>query len=335
MKRRHFLATAIGMYAMKPGMSGDTGMAPEQAEPLQWKDRSLTGFGSVLSLRVAHSSAERAGRALDAAVATIRHVEDQMSLFDPDSALSRLNRDGVLERPHPDLVRILQLAQTISAKSGGAFDVTVQPLWAVFDAAARRDALPSPADIEKAKQAVGWQDLIVSSDTIRLRRPEMAITLNGIAQGFAADLVRQTLREHGVRHALINTGEWTSLGRPDPARNWLLGLADPRQEQALITRLAMDGRSIAVSADNECSFSQDRRHHHIFDPHTGYSPPGLASVTVAAPSCAMADALTKVMFVAGREEALRMAHQWQVDVLVVAKNGNWTATPGLHLQRQG
>lgn len=333
MKRRHFLAAAIGMHALEPGMSGGEGMTQGQAAPLQWRERSLTGFGSVLSLRAAHSSAAQAERALDAAVATVRHVEDQMSLFDPSSAVRRLNRDGVLQQPHPDLVSILQLAQTISANSGGAFDVTVQPLWAVFNAAARRGALPSPADLEGARRAVGWQDLIVSSDTIRLRRPEMAITLNGIAQGFAADLVRQTLREHGVGHALINTGEWASLGRPDPARSWLLGLADPRQEQALIARLAMDGRSIAVSADNECSFSQDRRHHHIFDPHTGYSPPGLASVTVAAPNCAMADALTKVMFVAGREGALRMAHQWQVDVLVVEKNGDWTATPGLHLQQ--
>jgi FAD:protein FMN transferase len=285
----------------------------------------------VLSLRVGHADSGLAERALDAAVETIRHVETQMSLFRSDSALSRLNREGVLLRPHPDLVQVLQLAQSVSARSQGAFDVTVQPLWTAFEQAASRQALPSPEAVKAARAAVGWQHLTVSHDAIRLGRPGMGVTLNGIAQGFAADLVRTHFQASGVQHALVNAGEWTALGQPDTARPWLLGLQDPRDAQALIARLALDGRSIAVSADNECSFSADRVHHHIFDPHTGYSPADLACVAVAAPSCALADALTKVMFVAGREDALRLAQEWGVDVLVVDKQGHWQATAGLKM----
>lgn len=291
----------------------------------------MLGFGTVLTLRVAHADSHEAERALDAAVDTIRHVEAQMSLFRPDSALSRLNREGVLLRPHADLVRILQLAQSVSARSQGAFDVTVQPLWTAFEEAVGRKALPSPEVVKAARAAVGWQHLAVSSDAIRLGWPGMGVTLNGIAQGFAADLVRTRLQALGVKHALVNAGEWTALGQPDAERPWLLGLQDPRDAQALIARLALDGRSIAVSADNECSFSPDRRHHHIFDPRTGYSPAELSCVAVAAPSCALADALTKVMFVAGREGALGLAREWNVDVLVVDKQGQWQATAGLQL----
>ena len=339
MKRRIFLQSTLGLGAVGalgaigwPGGGTALAEALRGVAQLQWRDRTLLGFGTVLSLRVAHAEASQAEQALDAAVTTIRHVEDQMSLFNPDSALVRLNRDGFLRHPHPDLVRVFQLAQTVSARSQGAFDVTVQPLWAVFDAAARQGGLPSPAAVAKAQAAVGWQHLAISSSEIRLLQPGMGVTLNGIAQGFAADLVRARLQAYGIEHALINTGEWAALGRPDRERAWLLGLANPRQEQAFIARLALDGRSIATSADNECSFSPDRRHHHIFNPHTGYSPTELASVTVAAPSCAMADALTKVMFVAGRQGALQLARQWQVDVLVVDKSGDWQATPGLQLQ---
>jgi thiamine biosynthesis lipoprotein len=93
----------------------------------------------------------------------------------------------------------------------------------------------------------------------------------------------------------------------------------------------MDGRSVATSSDSETWFSPDRRHHHIFDPRTGYSPAGISSVTVVAPSCAVADALTKVMFVAGGQHALQLARQWQADVLVVDKTGRWQATEGLQL----
>jgi FAD:protein FMN transferase len=333
MKRRNFLRSSLGAGAAGLAASGWLLAGDARgADALQWRDRTLLGFGTVLSLRVAHTGIRQAELALDAAVETIRHVEAQMSLFKSDSALSRLNREGVLLRPDPDLVTVLQLAQSVSARSQGAFDVTVQPLWTAFEQAANRKALPSSAAVKAARAAVGWKHLAVSSDAIRLGRPGMGVTLNGIAQGFAADLVRTRLQAHGVKHALVNAGEWTALGQPDTERPWLLGLQDPRDAQALIARLALDGRSIAVSADNECSFSADRVHHHIFDPRTGYSPADLACVAVAAPSCALADALTKVMFVAGREGALRLAQEWGVDVLVVDKQGNWQATPGLKLQ---
>jgi thiamine biosynthesis lipoprotein len=339
MKRRVFLQTTLGLGTVAAlgilgwrSAAGASAAASRDGAALQWRDRTLTGMGTVLSLRVAHVDPRQAEWALDAAIGAIRHVEAQMSLFNPDSAISRLNRERVLIAPDPDLVRVFRLAQSVSARSHGAFDVTVQPLWAAFEAAQRHGSLPSPAAVATARAAVGWHRLEISSDRIRLRQPDMAVTLNGIAQGFAADLVRAKLQQHGIGHALINTGEWAALGRPDPTRPWSLGIADPRQEQALIARLALGGRSIATSADNATYFSKDRRHHHIFDPRTGYSPTELASVTVAAPDCALADALTKVMFVAGFQGALQLARQWQVDVLVVDKSGNWQATPGLQLQ---
>ena len=338
MKRRNFLRSSLGVGAAGLAAAswlGASAVAADTARStsaLQWRDRTLLGFGTVLSLRVAHVDRHQAERALDAAVETIRHVEAQMSLFNTGSALSRLNREGVLLQPHPDLVRVLQLAQSVSARSQGAFDVTVQPLWTAFEQAAGRQALPSPAAVAAARSAVGWQHLSVSAEAIHLGRSGMGVTLNGIAQGFAADLVRMRLQALGIEHALVNAGEWAALGQPDTERPWWLGLQDPRDAQALIARLALDGRSIAVSADNECSFSADRVHHHIFDPRTGYSPAELSCVAVAAPSCALADALTKVMLVAGRDGALGLAREWKVDVLVVDKQGRWQATAGLKLQ---
>ena len=88
----------------------------------------------------------------------------------------------------------------------------------------------------------------------------------------------------------------------------------------------MHGLSIATSADDQCTFSDDRVHHHIFNPRTGYSPQDIASVTVAATDCALADALTKVLFVAGYAQALQVAKTWGVSALVVNKTGEWKAS---------
>ena len=324
MKRRSFIQTAIGLCAA--GLS-----EARQLGNLQWQERTLTGMGTTMSIRVGHADAALAERALDAARDTVRHVEDQMSLYRPDSAICQLNRTGVLRNPHPDLVGVLKMAQAVSARSHGAFDVTVQPLWTAFQSASRQGRLPTPGEVSGAQNLANWKLLEVRDEAIMLGRNGMGITLNGIAQGFAADLVAARLQAMGIRHALIDTGEWASLGAPDPHRGWTLGVADPRDARRVLARVMMDGRCVATSADNQCSFSPDFQHHHIFDPATGYSPSGLSCVSVVAPSCVLADALTKVMFVAGFKQSLQLAKVWNVDVLVVDKKGVWQATPGITL----
>ena len=326
--RRQFLSASLGLGAALTGHA-----APAPLADLHWAERTWLGLGTTLSLRAAHRDPARLDEALDAAVARTRQIEAQMSLFQPDSALSQLNRQGRLRQPPADLLRVLRLAQQVSARSGGRFDASVQPLWLRYADAQQQGRLPTAAEVARARALVGWRGLSVSADALQLARPGMGLTLNGIAQGYAADAARATLQAHGVAHALINTGEWTALGQPEAGRPWRLGVEDPLHPGQTLLPLALDGRSVATSADNACSFSPDHRHHHIFDPQTGDSPPELAGVSVAAPSCALADALTKVMFVAGPTLALRLARVWQVDVLLIDKQGRWQATPGMALVR--
>ena len=322
--RRQWLRVSLGLSASL--------IAPQlRAKPkaLQWRDTAMLGLGTTLSLRAAHADGEQARSGLDAAVAAIRHVEQQMSLFNPSSALSTLNRDGVLQHPHPDLVRVLQLARQVSAKSNGAFDITVQPLWLAWAAAQREGRVPTQPELDAARARVGWQHVQISEKRIRLMRDGMSLTLNGIAQGFAGDLARAALQVHGVEHALIDTGEWSALGHSPEQSAWTLGIGNPRVGNALIAKISMDGRAVATSSDAHYRFGADDVHHHIFDPRTGYSPRALASVTVLAPSCALADALTKVMFMADAAQAVTLAKRWKVDVLAVEKNGQWRASAGL------
>ena len=337
--RRQWLRTSLGLGAALLGSTAVSTAATAAAEPLVWRERALLGFGTTLWLRAAHGDSDTVERGLDAAVQAIRHVEAQMSLFDPASAVSRLNREGELRGADADLLRVLRLAQQVSARSGGAFDVTVQPLWQAWDGARRAGHMPTAQALAQALALVGWRGLELGSDHVRLRRVGMALTLNGIAQGYAADLARERLRAHGVEHALLDTGEWAPLGRGPGDRPWTLAVADPRaaagagasEAAHAVVALCAEGRSVATSSDAHTTFTADRRHHHIFDPRSGDSPTQLASVTVVAPSCALADALSKVLFMGGVREALALARRWGVDVLAIDKAGRWQASPGLRL----
>jgi thiamine biosynthesis lipoprotein len=220
-------------------------------------------------------------------------------------------------------------AQLVSARSGGAFDVTVQPLWLAHDRERREGRLPRDVDIAAVRSHIGWRGLRIANEQVSLARPGMAITLNGIAQGFAADAALAALKAHDVSDALIDAGEFNTCGHNEQGLPWTLGIEDPHDESRLITALQLDGRAMATSADNRSSFTPDRRHHRIIDPSTGRSPLALSSVTVLATSAMRADALTKVMFMAGPCRIEAQARQWNIDVLWIDKQGGWGATAGL------
>ena len=298
---------------------------------LVWRERALQGFGTTLWLRAAHGDAGRVDRALDEAVALLRHLERELSLFRPDSALCRLNRDGVLDRPDPALVQVLLLARRVSAQSLGAFDVSVQPLWAAWQQAHAQRRKPTALELAAARARVDWRAVAVSDQQVSLRRPGMALTLNGIAQGYAAEQARTLLRAHGITAALLDTGEWAPIGQAPDGQAWRLGLASPRDSRRVLARLGADGRGIAVSSDAQVRFGPDPtddHDHHILDPRTGRSPPHLSAVVVAAESTTLADALTKVLFMGTAAQALALARRWGVDVVVVDKAGRVRQSDG-------
>lgn len=328
--RRRCLRASLGAGALLASPVSALGETLKTSA-LVWQQRILIGFGTTLWLRAAHPEKPHLTRALDAAVSAIRHIERQLSLFDAQSAVSQLNRSGFLSQPDPDLVAALQLAQKVSQRSAGLFDVTVQPLWQLWAKARTRQQLPSPQALRRAGEAANWQGLEVSPDQIRFGAPGMAITLNGIAQGYAADIARQVLQSFDIEHALLDTGEWSPLGNSPQAIPWRLGLQNPAATNSLITTVVSDGRSIATSSDAHYVFTADRLNHHILNPVTGRSPTEIASVSVAAESCALADALTKVMFMGSIDQAIHLAGRWGVDVLAVGKDGQWQASENMPL----
>ena len=258
-------------------------------------------------------------------------VDTLMSLYRPDSELVRLNRDGVLRAPSAEIMAVLRLAQQVSAQSGGSFDVTVQPLWALWRRCQQEGRQPSHVDLQQARSLVCWRDVHIRQQRITLGKPGMALTLNGIAQGFAADQARDALRRHGIEHALLDTGEWLPMGQAPDNGVWRLAVAHPRLPSQVIATLLADGRALACSADNKCSFSADLREHHIFDPRSGRSPRALSSVVVAAKSATLANALSKPLMMGSAAQALAQAQRWGVDVLAVDKAGRWVASAGLRL----
>jgi FAD:protein FMN transferase len=342
--RRHFLQSSMGLGLGGTGFAQLSGLPVQTREVAstlakQTQERHLLGFGTQLSIAATHADQALLARALDASVARLRHIESVMSLFLEDSQVNQLNRAGALQKPDPDLLAILRLAQSVSLQSAGAFDVTVQPLWVQWRKSSLANRLPSAHELGEAQRLVSWRELEVNDGLVRFKRPGMSLTLNGIAQGYACDQARAVLKTLGIEHALLDLGEWSALGG-SPNSSSLIGVAHPRKDHELLAKVNLQdrkpgaSRSLATSSDAQMSFTQDHRYHHIFDPETGSSPALAASVSVVAESCALADALTKVFFMEAAqstgfdqwvERSKVLCRAWGVEVILADKlGGAWS-----------
>lgn len=331
MTRRRMLTLSLGGGAL---LSAGAGSLTSLRQPLRQSGlvevvRHGRGLGTDLSLTVIARSTSVGEQAIDAAFAEIETVEQVMSLYRPDSQISQLNRERMLINPHPYLRNVLSTAAMISSLSDGAFDITVQPLWNLYSESRQAANGPSSEKIDAARQSIGWQSVELGSDFVRLNQPVEAITLNGIAQGFATDRVLSALRQAGIQQALINVGELASLGGKSAAKPWVAGIQHPREPDAFAEVIALDGRCLATSGDYATTFSADFSRNHIFDPRTGESPHELASVSIVAPSGMLADGLSTAAMVLGAEQTLALTERIaDVDALLILKSGRTLRSAG-------
>jgi thiamine biosynthesis lipoprotein len=326
--RRRFLLASTGAGALLALGAWKAWRGSGRTRPTVVR-RSSHALGTSVSLTVVGECEEQCQSAIDAAFAEIELVESVMSIYRPNSQLRKLNATGVVEHPHAYLAEVMRRAQTVSKASGGAFDVTVQPLWELYAAARQRNELPAEDAIAAARKRVDWRRLRVTDEVIRFTAPGMAVTLNGIAQGFATDRALAALQSHGIEHALVDAGEVASIGHDAENQDWTVGVQHPREPEAYAALARLDNRALSTSGDYATTFSEDRRQNHIFDPRTGASPESFASVSIVAPTAMLADALSTACFVLKPSEAMElMAAMPDADAFCVLKNGRTLTTPG-------
>lgn len=233
-------------------------------------------------------------------IAQARHEIDRLeavfSLHRFDSALARLNRAGKLDEPPVELVELLREALALSHATNGAFDPTVQPLWRLY---AEHFSAPDPTPTGPASELVAQMRARVDfravesgPEQISLLRPGMALTLNGIAQGYATDRVANLFRTEGVPNLLVDLGETRSWGISPHDRAWTVGIRDPRHAAGIIASVTLDDEALATSGGYGTPFEPSGRFHHLFDPATGYPADRYASVSVIAKRATLADGLS-------------------------------------------
>jgi thiamine biosynthesis lipoprotein len=331
--RRVALATGLGtLAALATGCSerGRFFAVPDGAAAHHFSGQTM---GSSYNVKLAGTglhdtllrAAEQAvGAALQATVAGMSHYE-------PGSELSRLNRHTVGEAfaASQSLLQVLQTAQAVHRASSGSFDVTV---GAAVDAwgfgPSRQPRQPLPAQAQRTLRAQAHpQALQLDTQSRSITRQAAVFTdLSGIAKGWGVDQAAQALDTLGIGHYMVEVGgEIRTRGQNAQGQAWQMAVEKPdAMPQQAYFILPLSGQSLATSGDYRNFYVHEgRRYTHEIDPSTAAPVHHtLASVSVVASDCTLADAWSTALFVAGPERGLALARQQGLAAYFVVRQGD-------------
>lgn len=323
-RRRAIAIVAAASVACIPGIGNAS-----RPRAFAWRG---TVMGTTARILLYHRDVAVAEVAIADAVAEIARLEAEFSLFRTDSALSRLNRTGALDAPSHDMARLLGNCRRFGDLTNGAFDITVQPLWNLMAEHFTRhagDAMgPSAADIARACARVDYRAVDIAPGRISLPSG-MAVTLNGVAQGYITDRAVDLLRARGWHNVLVDLGELRAIESHPDGRPWRITLDGTDGGDGDPTTIDVIDRAVATSAGGATRFDAAGRYHHLFDPRDGTNRNHFRSITVEAATAELADAMSTAFAAAAPDEIIPMARRARVDrVWTVGHNGRATQVFG-------
>jgi thiamine biosynthesis lipoprotein len=300
------------------------GAAHAHAERLQ-EARPL--MGTVVEITAEGADPQALHGAINAAYAEMNRLSDMMNRYNAASVVSAIN-DAAGARAvsvPPELMEVLEMAQRMSARTQGAFDVTIGSLqgWRFRPGEER---VPTRAEIAAQLPLVDWRKLALDAGerTAFLRAPGMRIDLGGIAKIYILDAGWRALERNGVARALVNGGGDVRAGGPAAGPAWRIGVRDPRAPGTLLGVAEVACGFVSSSGDYERAFVRDgRRYHHILDPRTGFPAVGPSGVTVIATQIEAANGLSVAIMVLGKAAGIRLVAETPgAEAVIVDRDGS-------------
>jgi FAD:protein FMN transferase len=285
---------------------------------VQLYTRAHAAMGTDFTLYVYAADAAAADHEAERVFAIVDQLESLLSNYQSQSELSRINASAGTHAvtTDPETFRFLEESLAWSARSDGAFDITVGKLmkaWGFFRSTGR---VPTEAELAPVRAETGWKRVVLNAKTrtVRFTTPGVELDPGGIGKGFAVDAAVEALRAEGVKAALLSAGSSTiyALGAPPDSPGWKVRVPDPehrnpRPTDGAISTVTLRDTSLSTANCSEKHFvAGGHQYCHIMDPRTLHPVEGRLQATVIAPSATDSDALSNAMFVLDRDGRKRL-----------------------------
>ncbi len=323
------LLCACAGKGAEPEQASNTASETVNAEPVSVDIFAMDTYMTLTAY------GERAEEALQAAEDEIHRIDSLLSTGDPESEISKLNKEkeAVVSE---ETFGLIQRAIEIGKDAGGVFDISVYPLMRAWGFTDQNYRVPAEEERKALLEHVDSQKIrcIEEEHKIILEDPEMEIDLGGIAKGYTSGRVSQIFTEYGIEHALINLGgNVQTVGAKTDGSLWRVGVQDPLNSEQYVGVISCRDKAVITSGGYQRFFEKDgTTYFHIIDPSDGLpARNGLISATVVADDGTLADALSTTLFILGPDGAAEYwrAHQEAFEMVLIKDDGTVCVSKGL------
>ncbi|MBN1277612.1 MAG: FAD:protein FMN transferase [Deltaproteobacteria bacterium] len=307
------------------------GILPPVAEAVKFNketykvSKTRLAMGTFVNMTLICSSRAKGEEAIGHAFEEIDRLTLLMNRFDSSTAIAQLNKEGFLADLHPDISNVVGGSLQFYRLSRGSFDISVKPVVDLFRENFHSGKFIPPAQrrLEEAIALVGSDKIELKNNMIRLKKPGMGITLDGIAKGYIVDRASEVLSSHGIKNHLVNAGgDIRAMGSGKDRKPWTIAIQDPQKKANYPGIIHLTDGAIATSGNYEVYFDREKMFHHIVNPETGLSANLNTSVSVLAKTTMAADALSTSLFVMDPPGSTRLINSLpETECLVVSKEG--------------
>lgn len=256
--------------------------------------------------------------------------ENLFSRTRKNSEIAVLNQNGT-ETVSRETKDLLEKGLYYSKLSGGAFDITIEPISSLWDFTAETPKLPDREKIRENLKYVDYKKVKIQGNQVNLEKG-MGIDLGAIAKGYIADRIKDYLKEEGVESAIISLGgNILCVGNKTTGDDFSIAVRDPKNVSGVKAVLSLSDKSVVTSGDYERYMIVDgKKYHHILNPKTGYSyENGLSSVTIVSDLSVDGDGLSTTCFALGQEKAMELINSLDgVWAMFIDEEGNIAYSEG-------
>ncbi|MBA3395644.1 MAG: FAD:protein FMN transferase [Deltaproteobacteria bacterium] len=328
---------ALGALALVIATTAVATAAPDPDRKLVYTGQAM---GTAITVFLWTDDELAAAKAADAAFAEMKRIDGVMTTWTPDSEVSRINASAG-QKPvavSDETFTVIARAQDVAKRTRGVFDITVGAFKGLWKFDQDMDgSLPTPAEVKKRLAVVGYKHLVLdkAKKTVFLKKPGMAITLGGIAKGYAVDRCVKLLHDAGFTSFMVQAGGDMYVSGKKGETPWVVGIRDPRgaTKDAMFATAPVEDHSFSTSGDYERGFVKNGvRYHHILDPRTGQPAKASRSVTIRAKDAFTADAWSKVLFILGPTESQKLIKREKLtdfEVVWIDDKNAVTMTPAI------
>ena len=260
---------------------------------------------------------------------TLMQVDNSLSPFNRQSIITAINNNSEA-LPDEMFTHVFTLAQEISGKTDGAFDITVAPLVNAWGFGFRKGITPDSTTIDSLRQFIGYNTVSLTNGKVTKKHPQTMLDCSAIAKGYGCDAVAAMLDAQGVKNYMVEIGgEVVTKGKNGKGGVWTIGISKPTDNPTTSSNelheiIAISDKSMATSG-NYRNFREEngRKIAHTIDPRTGYPVQhSLLSATVIADDCATADAYATAFMVMGTEKAISFCNEHDIDGYFIYSDDN-------------